>query len=106
VRGRHPYARIWAAVVQIPRGRVSTYGQIARLAGLAGQPRQVGYALHHLPPGIDVPWHRVISARGEIALSGESGTLQRRLLQKEGVVMTGKRIDLERFGWPLSRRSG
>jgi methylated-DNA-protein-cysteine methyltransferase-like protein len=100
---RHSYSRIWRAVARIPHRRVSTYGRIARLAGMAGQPRQVGYALHRLPPGIEIPWHRVINARGEISLKGESGKKQRRLLEAEGVALRGNRVDLAVFGWPLRR---
>ncbi|MBD3162880.1 MAG: hypothetical protein GF346_10755, partial [Candidatus Eisenbacteria bacterium] len=51
------YRRIWETVNRIPPGRVATYGQIATLAGLPGQPRLVGYALHRLPEGSPVPWH-------------------------------------------------
>lgn len=81
---------------------MATYGQIATLAGYDGQARQVGYALHNLPSGSDVPWHRVINARGEVSArsSGDSHELQRMLLEAEGVVFdAGGRIDLERFRW-------
>jgi methylated-DNA-protein-cysteine methyltransferase-like protein len=96
------YALIWSVVKRIPRGRVATYGQIATLAGLDGHARQVGYALHHLPPQSDVPWHRVINAKGEISprSAGDSHELQRLLLHEEGVeVNDGGLIDLGRFRW-------
>ncbi len=87
---------------RIPRGRVATYGGIAELAGLEGHARQVGYALHDLPPGSDVPWHRVINARGEISprSHGDSHELQRMLLESEGVEFdrTG-RVDLKKYRW-------
>ncbi len=89
-------------VRRIPRGRVATYGQIAELAGLEGHARQVGYALHALPSGSNVPWHRVINARGEISprTSGDSHELQRLLLEAEGIVIdTRGRLDLKRFRW-------
>lgn len=94
---------ILAAVRAIPRGRVATYGQIARLAGLEGQARRVGYALAALPAGSGVPWHRVVNAEGRISMrSGDRGVeiLQRRLLEREGVRF-GKsdRIDLTRYRW-------
>jgi methylated-DNA-protein-cysteine methyltransferase-like protein len=95
--------RIYAAVSRIPRGRVATYGQVARLANLPGQARLVGYALAALPDGSRVPWHRVINARGQI--SGRSGgsdwsTLQRLRLIREGVVFgVSGSIDLARFRW-------
>ena len=98
--------RIYTTVRRIPRGRVATYGGIAELAGLGGHARQVGYALHDLPEGSDVPWHRVINARGEISprSPGDSHELQRLLLEAEGVeISLAGKIDLNRFGW--KRRS-
>jgi methylated-DNA-protein-cysteine methyltransferase-like protein len=96
------YTRIYAVVRRIPPGRVATYGQVAALAGLAGRARQVGYALHALPEGSPVPWHRVINARGEISLRSEPGWegYQRFLLEEEGVDFDlGGRVDLDRFLW-------
>src|SRR5438132_13236024 len=58
------FSRILRVVARIPRGRVATYGQVARLAGLPNHARHVGWALHGLPAGTPVPWHRVINARG------------------------------------------
>lgn len=96
----HPdYARIYAVIAKIPRGRVATYGQVAALAGLPGRARQVGYALHALPPGSPIPWQRVINARGEISLSGESAARQRALLAAEGVELDGGRVSLARYTW-------
>jgi len=89
-------------VRRIPRGRVATYGQVAELAGLEGRARQVGYALHSLPPNSGLPWHRVINARGEIsARSGSDwGELQRLLLEGERIMFDRQgRISLERFRW-------
>ena len=96
------YQRIYAQVRRIPRGRVATYGQIARLAGLGGQARQVGYALSAMSDDNDAPWHRVVNAKGEISLRSESGgeIRQRRLLEREKVVFDAKgRISLRRFQW-------
>src|SRR5207245_538210 len=93
-------SRIYAAVRKIPRGRVSTYGDIAELAGLGGHARQVGYALHDLPPDSGVPWHRVVNARGEISprSGGDSHELQRLLIEAEGVEFDlAGRIDLKKF---------
>ncbi|HET6679896.1 MAG TPA: MGMT family protein [Gemmatimonadaceae bacterium] len=95
-------SRIWAVVRRIPRGRVATYGQIARLAGLPGHARQVGYALHDLPSGSRVPWHRVINAQGRISrrADGSAGIDQRMLLLNEGVWFDARgKVDLEQFGW-------
>lgn len=96
------YERIYAAVRRIPRGRVATYGQIAVLAGLPGQPRQVGYALSALSDARSVPWHRVINAKGQISQRSDPRyeKAQRALLENEGVVFdsTG-RVSLARFRW-------
>jgi len=90
-------------VGRVPAGRVTTYGSVAALAGLRGRARQVGYALAALPDDHDVPWHRVINARGEISRRSGDRTcehLQRSLLVAEGVTFDDLgRVDLERFGW-------
>jgi len=95
------HAAIWRVVRRIPRGRVATYGQVAALAGRPGQARQVGYALHALPPETTVPWHRVINARGEVSLPDEAGgALQRALLAHEGVEPGASgSIPLARYRW-------
>jgi methylated-DNA-protein-cysteine methyltransferase-like protein len=94
------HGRIHRAVSRIPKGRVATYGQIARLAGLRGQARLVGYAMHALPAGTRVPWQRVVNARGEISVPGSSAARQRDLLEGEGVRFDARgRIDLDRFLW-------
>ena len=102
------YERIYAAVKRIPRGRVATYGQIASVAGLPGQPRQVGYALNALPDSRSIPWHRVINEKGEISKRSKPGceTYQRVLLEGEGVEFDADgRVSLSQFRWqPRSRR--
>ncbi len=101
--GAGQYARIYAVVRRIPRGRVATYGQVASLAGLGGHARQVGYALSGLDDGTRVPWHRVINGRGEVSVrSGLDGgeSEQRRLLEAEGVTFNERgRVSLTRFRW-------
>jgi methylated-DNA-protein-cysteine methyltransferase related protein len=99
------HGRIHKVVARIPRGRVATYGQIARLAGLGRQARLVGYAMHALPAGTRVPWQRVINAQGAISLPGKSAIRQRKLLEREGVRFDARgRVDLDRFLWqPRSR---
>jgi len=101
------HGRIYAAVRRIPRGRVATYGQIARLAGLPGQPRLVGYALHALPRATGVPWHRVINAGGTVSLRRSGGALlQRILLEEEGVEFDARgRVDLVGVQWRPGRQA-
>ncbi|HEX4955929.1 MAG TPA: MGMT family protein [Thermoanaerobaculia bacterium] len=97
------WERFYAVVRQIPAGQVATYGQVAALAGFARHARQVGYALHALPEGSDVPWQRVINARGEVSPRSEAPGYegyQRHLLEEEGVAFElGGRVDLRRYGW-------
>ena len=98
------YERIWSVVRRIPRGRVATYGQVARSAGLPRQARLVGYALNALPndSAKKVPWQRVINAQGRISARAFAGSeaVQRKLLEREGVVFDARdRVDLERFRW-------
>jgi len=95
------YERIWRVVRRIPRGRVATYGQVAAIAGFATQPRLAGYALHALPHASDVPWHRVVAAGGRIALPDFDGaaTVQRILLESEGVAFRGHHVDLAQAAW-------
>jgi methylated-DNA-protein-cysteine methyltransferase-like protein len=100
------YARIYAVVRRIPRGRVATYGQVARLAGLPGQARQAGYALNALPDDLGVPWHRVINAQGRVSPRGEPEweDVQRQMLEREGVRFDASgRTDLGRYQWKPRR---
>ncbi|HET6349203.1 MAG TPA: MGMT family protein [Candidatus Krumholzibacteria bacterium] len=99
------YQRIYRIIRRVPRGRVATYGQIAELAKASG-PRQVGYALHALPEKHNVPWHRIINARGMISLESGigGGNLQRALLELEKVVFDAKgRVDMKRYQWRRGR---
>lgn len=97
------YSRYYDFVRLVPRGRVVTYGQVAAEAGLPGRARQVGYAMAACPDDADIPWHRVINARGEVSRRSGGHTferIQRMLLEAEGVVFdTRDRVDLDRFGW-------
>jgi methylated-DNA-protein-cysteine methyltransferase related protein len=100
--------RIYAQVRKVPRGKVATYGQIASLAGLDGQARQVGYAMAALPSRSAIPWHRVINAQGRVSMRSEGpggSIIQQQLLEREGVVFGGGgRIALARFGWKTRHR--
>jgi methylated-DNA-protein-cysteine methyltransferase-like protein len=98
------YAAIYAVVRRIPTGKVASYGQVARVAGLTNAARQVGYALHALPAGSRVPWHRVLNAAGAISLRDHHALTQRMLLAREGVAFDARgRVDLARFGWQPRR---
>jgi methylated-DNA-protein-cysteine methyltransferase-like protein len=100
--GSSSYQRIYAVVRRIPEGRVATYGQVASLAGLAGHARQVGYALHALPGGTAIPWHRVVNAKGGISLRSMPGgeLVQRGLLEREGISLDPRgRVPLARVRW-------
>ena len=78
------YARIYACVAKIPYGKVATYGQIAKLVDASGA-RQIGYALSATPPEVDIPWHRVINARGEISQRSTGSQLPGRSRRKNPV---------------------
>ena len=105
-RAPSSYDLIYAAVRKIPRGRVSTYGAIARVAGLDGQARLVGYALSNLSDGTTVPWHRVINAQGKLSLEcakSSSGITQHLRLRREGVTVDAAGcVSLARFGWRVT----
>ena len=82
------WLRIYAIVRRIPRGRVSTYGEVAMAAGFGRAARVAGWALHALPRGSDVPWHRVVAAGGRLSLARldlDAALTQRLRLEKEGV---------------------
>ena len=102
------YRRIYAAVRRIPRGRVATYGDVARLAGMPRQPRLVGYALHATPDSVRIPWHRVVNAQGKISTGrGVAGgeLPQRFRLEREGVLFgPSGRIPLETYRWKPRRK--
>src|SRR5438034_966787 len=94
------YRRIYDVVSRIPRGRVATYGQVARLAGMPGQARLVGYALHALSADTSIPWQRVVNAQGSISLPAGHDAMQRRLLEREGVRFDERgRISLDSCQW-------
>ena len=87
-------SRIRATILKIPRGKVSTYGAIARAAGFPGAARQVVRALQK---NYGLPCQRVVAAGGRIALPGERGLEQRFRLESEGVKFTGKKVRMKEF---------
>ncbi|MCG8413115.1 MAG: MGMT family protein [Pseudomonadales bacterium] len=93
--------RIWQVVHQIPRGKVASYGQVAKLAELPGYARYVGYVMKNLPAGTKLPWHRVVNSQGRISFPRNSSSYQRQktLLEKEGVVFIKGKFSMKEFGW-------
>ena len=96
------FEKVYIVVRMIPRGRVASYGQIAAYLGHPRAARTVGWALHGIPEGSDVPWQRVINAKGRITISGVeySAALQRELLEEEGIVFgPDDRVDMRVYRW-------
>ncbi|WP_421507899.1 MGMT family protein [Erwinia rhapontici] len=92
--------RIYTIVAAIPFGYVTTYGEIAQLAGSPRAARQVGGVLKRLPAGSKLPWYRVINRKGEISLVGDDLGRQRRALMDEGIeVSLDGKVDLKRYRW-------
>lgn len=96
---------VYRLVKKIPRGRVTTYGEVARALRLPGGARAVGYALAATPAGRGIPWHRVLGAGGKIRVPERYAALQRKLLETEGVPTGGTVIDLTRYGWSPAKKS-
>ena len=86
---------IWDVVCRIPQGQVSTYGAVARAAGLPGRARQAGFALRVAPDGMHLPWHRVVGAGGRIVFPRTSRHYreQSRRLRAEGVAIVQGRVE-------------
>lgn len=92
--------RIWQIVAAIPAGRVTTYGDVALLAGSPRAARQVGGVLSRLPEGTTLPWHRVVNRHGTISLQGDRLLRQRYALEAEGIeVSDDGQLDLEAYRW-------
>jgi len=94
---------IYRVVKRIPRGRVTTYGDLARALKVRGGARVVGYAMASCPSGRGIPWHRVVGAGGRLLIREPYASKQRRLLQSDGVPIEGRRIDMKRFAWTPPR---
>lgn len=94
--------QIWKIVHSIPYGKVTSYGAVARLAGLPSGARLVGRTLSQLPEDSGLPWHRVINASGRISFpeGSEQHRAQRQRLLEEGVAFCNGRIDWRLHGWP------
>ncbi len=91
------YGQILEVISLIPCGKVATYGQVARLAGLPKHARLVGYILKNLPIGTDIPWHRVINSLSKLNTQGQN--IQSVLLIEEGLTVINGKINLKKFQW-------
>jgi len=99
-----PFERVQALVRRIPRGRVATYGQLSRMIDGRLTPLGVGWAIRAASD--EIPWHRVVGAKGRISTEREHPGLQREMLEAEGVRFDHEgRIDLERHGWEPADRA-
>ncbi|ENX58653.1 MULTISPECIES: MGMT family protein [Acinetobacter] len=96
------HRQILEVIALIPFGKVASYGQIAKLAGLPKHPRLVGYVLKHLDKDSEIPWYRVINSQGKISVTriNEKGeNVQQSLLEAEGVYLLNGKVSLKVFGW-------
>lgn len=89
---------VWKLVRRIPRGRVATYGQLSQLIARRLTPVGIGWAIR-AAPGADIPWHRVVNAKGGISTDNEHPGLQRSMLEAEGVGFDGELVDLAKYQW-------
>src|SRR5579859_2745557 len=94
---------VYRFVQQIPRGRVLTYGAVARALHLPGGARTAGRAMAGCPSGKGIPWHRVVGAGGKLLIREPYASLQRKLLESEGVQMTERRVNMKQHEWSLPR---
>ena len=93
------WERIYDAVKRIPRGRVITYGQLAKMLRVPGGARTVGFAMAGTPSGQGIPWHRVVGAGGRLLPREPYASKQRMLLETEGTQFAGMRVDLRAHLW-------
>ncbi|OLE84169.1 MAG: hypothetical protein AUG07_06975 [Acidobacteria bacterium 13_1_20CM_2_60_10] len=96
---------VYRLVKQIPRGRVLTYGALARALRLQGGARSAGRAMAASPSGKGIPWHRVVGDRGRILIREPYASLQRKLLESEGVAVVGHQVDLAQHLWNPPHKS-
>ena len=96
---------VYRLVKQIPRGRVLSYGALARILRLRGGARSAGRAMAATPSGKGIPWHRVVGERGKILVREPYASLQKKLLESEGVRIVESRVDLRQHLWSPPRKS-
>ena len=94
------FAHIFYVIARIPEGSITTYGEVARMAGFPGYARHVGKALSRLPEGSKLPWHRVINSQGRISLQGDDLLRQKEKLVAEGIAVSPQgKINLRQYRW-------
>jgi len=93
--------RILEIIKAIPMGKVTSYGQVAALAGSPRGARQVVRILHSMSDAHELPWHRVVAKDGRISIpAADSQAIQITLLESEGVPVVFERVDMMVYGWP------
>lgn len=94
---------IWQIVAAIPKGKVATYGQIAKMAGYPGHARYVGSTLKNLPKDTSLPWHRVVNAQGKLSfpINSKAYKKQKSRLESEGIVFIGGKLSLKKHAFIL-----
>ena len=92
---------VYRFVQRIPRGRVITYGALGKALRLPGGARTAGRAMAGCPSGKGIPWHRVVGAGGKLLIREPYASLQRKLLESEGVKMTERRVNMKLHEWVL-----
>jgi methylated-DNA-protein-cysteine methyltransferase-like protein len=95
---------VYKLVKQIPRGRVLTYGALAKALCLPGGARTAGRAMGATPNGKGVPWHRVLGANGKILIREPYASLQKKLLESEGISVVESRINVKKHLWNPPRK--
>ncbi len=96
---------VYKLVKQIPRGRVLSYGAVAKALRLKGGARSAGRAMSATPQGKGIPWHRVLNAAGKIVIREPYSSLQRRLLESEGIEVIENRVKMKTYLWTPPRKS-
>ena len=96
---------VYRLVKQIPRGRVTTYGALAKSLRLRGGARAVGYAMAACPNGRGIPWHRVVGAGGRTRMPEPQASLQQKLLRSEGIALETLTIDMKVYSWSPKRKA-
>ena len=92
--------QVYAIIASIPEGKVTTYGTIARLAGVPTYARKVCAVLRGIPDDTLLPCHRIINAQGKLSVTGETYQRHKKALLKEGIIFNqSDKVDFKVFGW-------